>query len=286
MAVFLAIAITAFSLPMAYAGPVTNAQVCCVSGDVNVISPDGNSHALTSGDSIGLGDQIVTGPNASIQMTLSDGESTIFVGQSSSVTMDADTLTPPPPQTPTQNLIFRIRGIFRVIMGPLIPAPVRFVTYTGSGGIRGTTVEIDTEASGVDERWVLREGGPFEVARHNAFTDLPDALFNDPGDKRLETFNVQAASDAARDLNMTLLDYLRGTNAVITLTERDTGVLFIGDTTIGPAWLPASTGGGGTCNCVPEPSSIVLIAAAILARMGGRTRQSKRGELASPRDHG
>jgi hypothetical protein len=122
-----------------------------VRGPVQHISyrtPQGVGRNVTSGDTIQIGDRIVTGPGGGVQILLLDG-TTFTVGPNSEVTIDEFVFNP---STGTGRLAANLaKGTMRVISGRLAKQEqeaIRIKLPMATVGVRGTMVVLSGDANG------------------------------------------------------------------------------------------------------------------------------------------
>ena len=147
----LAWALSISSLSSAQAPLGTRAGVAAaIRGPVQHISyraPQGVGRNVTSGDTIQIGDRIVTGPGGGVQIILLDG-TTFTVGPNSDVTIDEFVFNP---STGTGRLAANLaKGTMRVISGRLAKQEqeaIRIKLPMATVGVRGTMVVLSGDAN-------------------------------------------------------------------------------------------------------------------------------------------
>lgn len=166
------------------------ADVERVVGEVRAQAPAAEARALRAGDPIFLGDRLVTGRGALLELAFRDG-TRFTLGSDTQMTVKQYSA----PESEQPSFLTEItRGVFRVLTGLIArrkPGAVRFVTPTATIGIRGThfggetdgerAVIVLLEPQGEDQD---QRGNAIEVS--NAFgavtidepgygTEIPDA---------------------------------------------------------------------------------------------------------------
>ncbi|MDX1375786.1 MAG: FecR family protein [Burkholderiales bacterium] len=122
------------------------ADVVRVVATVTAQAPGADPRTLQAGDPVYLGDRLVTGSGALLEIAFRDG-TRFTLGSSTEMTVKAYSA----PESAEPSFLAEVtRGVFRVLTGLIArkrPGAVRFVTPTATIGIRGTHFGGETDGA-------------------------------------------------------------------------------------------------------------------------------------------